>query len=744
MADNPNTHSIRGERALREGDVDRLGFKDVAQRIAGSLVDHASDDGFVIGIDGPWGSGKSSLLHLISTELDLLPDEKRPTVISFQPWLVGNRDALLASLFNQLVTAIAKFQHENGDATKETWRQAKKAITVARSFGKSISNAGEVIKNVPLGSRVAVAGSIIQAIGNFISGESKADLPKQKQALAKAFRQLGHRFIITVDDIDRLEPSEVIEVLRLVRSVADFPNIIYLLCYDSAILAESVKRGANVPDGAAFLEKIVQLTVMVPKPEPFQLRQWFGDEIGQIVGSISDGDLRRLRSVIDFEGGTRLKTPRAVVRSLDSFRFFWPALRSESVDIPDLVWLLLIKDGSPALYRWIESYLAGASVISTGMGTVQDAAKANDLRQLIEVAGEGHFDELMYRHAFAEQLPGVEIDYAKETVGIKLYQGVSDAERDSAIAGRRLASPDHYRLYFALTGPGHTITHHQAYELWEAASKGVNETAYALLALGEQRISAELTKVDLFLERLGGALAAEVKPERAENLLLALSNIMDAFDKPNSDQSFMIFTTWDRAERVVARLLGRAGSEKRSELIDRIFRDGAALGWLSSLLRRETFAHGRYGDQSKPSDQWILTDEEYDRAAAYLVARYRALSLHDILSKTRPLNLLFAWSQGGDTDGPKNLLEEATLNDDDFAQTLNAFISTVNSSDQGIYEVIQAENVRNFIDYDAAVARIKNMSAEGLTTVGAQSLERVRAALKNQRIRYGFNGSDDD
>lgn len=160
-----------------------------------------------------------------------------------------------------------------------------------------------------------------------------------------------------VEATRRLEPNEVIEVLRLVRSVADFPNITYLLCYDSAILAESIKRGADVPDGAAFLEKIVQLTVMVPKPEAFELRQWFADELGKIVGSIPDEQSSRLRSVIDQEGGQRLETPRAVVRTLDSLRFFWPALRNEQIDLPDLVWLLMIKDSAPALYRWIETYL---------------------------------------------------------------------------------------------------------------------------------------------------------------------------------------------------------------------------------------------------------------------------------------------------------------------------------------------------------------------------------------------------
>ena len=111
---------VRGERALREGEVDRLGFAEVAARIATAITDRASSDGLVIGLDGEWGSGKSSLLTLIEGEFQRWPEESKPTIISFRPWLVGNRDALLTSLFSELAEKIAKVNVVRGDATAET------------------------------------------------------------------------------------------------------------------------------------------------------------------------------------------------------------------------------------------------------------------------------------------------------------------------------------------------------------------------------------------------------------------------------------------------------------------------------------------------------------------------------------------------------------------------------------------------------------------------------------------------
>jgi predicted KAP-like P-loop ATPase len=78
MAGDQN-YSVKGDR-LSSGDEDKLGFREVGERIATSLVDRSSEDGLVIGVEGAWGSGKSSLLFLIGDELGKLPSQ--PSSIS--------------------------------------------------------------------------------------------------------------------------------------------------------------------------------------------------------------------------------------------------------------------------------------------------------------------------------------------------------------------------------------------------------------------------------------------------------------------------------------------------------------------------------------------------------------------------------------------------------------------------------------------------------------------------------------
>src|SRR5690606_16517168 len=110
-------------------------------------------------------------------------------------------------------------------------------------------------------------------------------------SIATRIRELNARFIILIDDLDRLEPHQAVEVVRLVRSVADFPNVAYVLCYDRAILGHALEIGLSVKDGDLFLQKIVQLTFALPMPEPFDLRLSLRKKLIALFKQVSGRDL---------------------------------------------------------------------------------------------------------------------------------------------------------------------------------------------------------------------------------------------------------------------------------------------------------------------------------------------------------------------------------------------------------------------------------------------------------------------
>jgi predicted KAP-like P-loop ATPase len=76
---------------------DRLGFGEIAHHLATAFLQNDLSQGFVIGVEGAWGSGKSSLVNMTLNELG--NKEDGPHVVRFAPWLVGSRNELLIQLF---------------------------------------------------------------------------------------------------------------------------------------------------------------------------------------------------------------------------------------------------------------------------------------------------------------------------------------------------------------------------------------------------------------------------------------------------------------------------------------------------------------------------------------------------------------------------------------------------------------------------------------------------------------------
>lgn len=74
------------DRAIREPKDDRLGLQPFADGIAGTLLadDCRTARGVVLGLEGAWGSGKSSVLNLVAESLKARAGE-RLALVRFDP-----------------------------------------------------------------------------------------------------------------------------------------------------------------------------------------------------------------------------------------------------------------------------------------------------------------------------------------------------------------------------------------------------------------------------------------------------------------------------------------------------------------------------------------------------------------------------------------------------------------------------------------------------------------------------------
>src|ERR1039458_5897532 len=164
-------------------------------------------------------------------------------VVQFNPWMFSGTETLVSTFFEE----IAKQLSSNDSKLKGL------ANTLA-TYGHLLS---------PLASFVGASGAVSAAADVLAKLASKPSVLEQRQELRSQLERLDKRLVVILDDVDRLRPPEILDIVRLVRLVGDFPNTLYLLAFDRSRVEECLGEG-DLDRGRAYLEKIVQVTHDVP------------------------------------------------------------------------------------------------------------------------------------------------------------------------------------------------------------------------------------------------------------------------------------------------------------------------------------------------------------------------------------------------------------------------------------------------------------------------------------------------
>jgi hypothetical protein len=725
---------FHGDQPIHSEDQDRFGFGPLAERIATALTTQAAGKGFVLGVEGKWGSGKSSLLALTLQKLRSMSPEK-VAAVEFRPWLIGDRDQLLSALFEDLVKAVASLEHAGGDATGVTKLAVSNVTAKVKKFASHLGPlsklAGVAGMFVPGAS---LLGDIVEKIASAAAEQAEGPtLAEQKEDLASALLKLNCRIVVAIDDVDRLEPTEVAELLRLVRSVADFPNISYLLCYDAPTLGKAIEQATGVASGAAYLEKIVQTEVAVPRPESFALRRWFSGEL-QKFAECDERRVPYLQQVIDETGGRTFDSARAVVRVLDSLRFFWPSLRGR-VDLPDLVWLRMIAVGAPSLHRWIEEYLVAYAALSAGrvhISEVERNAVAKRLDKALEDAGLSWKEQ---RFELERHLPGVKFHTYNNDKDERLFAKSEGPSHFKIAQDRRLASASHSRIYFSLVEPPDSVTELDIVALHDAARDSVNAVSFLLMTMGQEKGDAGASKAEKLLDQLRYVDKDLIHGWPIEAIVMGLANAADTLAADASGDDWGYPRVWYLLKDFLKRLSVSLPEERWTNLIVAVFTSSTSIAFVSYLLRDETFGHGFYGDRPDPNER-MTSRETFEVVRGIMLTRYADGGLDVILSERAAATMLYAWSQAG---GRGDIIEiiNARITDDLWLIEFIHKLFSKSSSTDGTYDSLSIESLNNFFKSPAEIVRkIIALASKDPPAPGAAA---IVAALKRS---IHFDGGD--
>ena len=361
------------DRAIKTSTDDLLGRAPFARQLAHALYENPYGDGYVIGLFGQWGNGKTSIINMTLEELEKLTrdskdDSSKPLIIKFSPWNFSDKSDLISLFFANLNNKIGKKDRLKGiGKLLEKYSGACNLLQLIPVAGPAIAPTVEGVMNG--------AGQWLQSF----------DLNEEKERLEKALREARQKIIVIIDDIDRLTNTQIRDVFQLVKQVADFPNIIYILSMDRDVVVHALE-GVNGYDGNKYLEKIVQV--------PFAIPELSIETLHEIFDSIFEKILEQYG--IPFEHDSEywvkikrnciypyLRTLRDVNRMINVFKFKIGYL-SKTICAEDVAALITIEMFDPGLYRWIVDHKAIICGLEKTLLTLR-AKTVNDLRE--EYAG---------------------------------------------------------------------------------------------------------------------------------------------------------------------------------------------------------------------------------------------------------------------------------------------------------------------------------------------------------------------
>lgn len=293
---------------------DKLSFQETSKSIAEFINDFPNTIPYSIAIYGNWGSGKSTMLNFIEKDLD-----ENNVVLRFNPWEILNEENLVPTLFEEIAFAIGQ----------EKYKKLKQTLL---DYGRKICTTGAKIASRTLlesqgfdeDSSTAIADLNSGIVDSIFDSNSPKPLSKRKKELEmelqKWAKEENKKLTIIIDEVDRLFPSEIVEIFKIIKATISFPGVIFIVAMDKNSVMDSL-RSINITRPDEYLIKLFQQRYYIDSE--FQLQTLFKEilnpRIPKLNGNAKKSLQKAINAIIFFDKEDRyyLREDQNYIKDLD-------------------------------------------------------------------------------------------------------------------------------------------------------------------------------------------------------------------------------------------------------------------------------------------------------------------------------------------------------------------------------------------------------------------------------------------
>jgi len=694
--------SLLGSDSPKENpDEDLFGYNTFAKRLAKAIERTPSPKGLVIALNGQWGSGKSTVLNFVKYHLNALPVDK-PVVVEFNPWWIAGSDQLAAQF-------LLRFSEE---VPPESEPLRKVGDLIAKYSGEL---------SLTVGTAFGLPSPVVKAFFDHLKREEKS-IPDRKAQVAKALQSAGRRFLFIIDDIDRLTPQEASEVFKVVKALADFPNVIYLLAFDKEQVANAITKGLST-DGERFLEKIVQAEFTMPALNPVLLHQMIDDEVMKLASSLRDHNFSRERWVNFYRSGLDqyVQKPRDAVRIINILSVTYPMVVGE-LDPIDFIGLEFVRLFDPQLYGIFK-----------------------ENREMFAIPPWSTFqkeDIQEFQRDWTNQLPENRREVSRK-IAERLFFQIGEywthryfPYEDPAQAKKNLRVSSHelVDVFFEFGFPDGCELQRNVKNLIRDGDKP--EVAKQLLLKFSDtkfpggRSLCEAVLLDLEHRK------EEISSDSAAGILRALADVGDrlSFSTPYESMKYG-GTAWP-GTNVLELLLSRIEPSSKPQLLEEMVSTGDSLVLLADILR--SLQQDVESDELSDPGWKGLEKQHVPRLHEILVKRFQTLTDEQFLDCGDLLSVVYWWFQLPEKESLRQRVEGIVMSDVHFPQLLERIISFGYSTPSGnVYNRRRArvnpQWLEDLFGVDRLETRLQEM--QKVATLSPRQKQAVRLAIKAVKCR---------
>ena len=301
---------------------------------------------YTIGLNAKYGMGKTSFM----IQMQNLLEQHKTSYVCISPWSCTSNGQIVKDFFHSI------------------------SGVIGCKMGLGINKLLSIYKDLILDVQHAYK---IKAFDDLLKNEKSIyevyEEIKEKLSICK------EKIIVFIDDVDRLQASELAMIIQLIRNTGNFPYVVFMLFYDNDYMVKALEQNKSITDADEYLKKIINVELMFPAYDAELYRSTITSSIDSILRLIISDAHERETIVTSFI--VRM-LPKREILSIDYLEYAFPNYRDlkrfismfsldlkmllsanqdkvecweNEIDVADFILIELLKYVRPDLYEMLRS-----------------------------------------------------------------------------------------------------------------------------------------------------------------------------------------------------------------------------------------------------------------------------------------------------------------------------------------------------------------------------------------------------